>query len=97
MKIKITDIDYNITDEDIESAMEDYDYDPDTDDIDTLANQALEEIVAALPTEMEIEIPTEYIEKFRKYTGELESYLAECISLETGFCINWYDYKIVEE
>lgn len=87
--IKTKEIDYDISYYDLAEFVEEQhpEVDTGTDEFDDLVEKAIEETRSSLPQEMTLEINCE--------KDDLDDYVADKISEETGWLINYCDYEIV--
>jgi hypothetical protein len=87
--IKTKEISYDISYGDLAEFVEEQhpEVEPDTDEFDDLVEKAIEETRNDLPQEMTLEINCE--------KADLDDYVADKISEETGWLINYCDYEIV--
>ena len=93
-KVKTTYIDYYVTRDDVEETVLDNldEFERESmseDELDELIEQAIETTRDELPQELEFELDCQ--------EDELEDIICDCISSETGWFINYFEYIIIEE
>ena len=90
-KVKVTDIDYDVSWEDVSNTVEEKfpNISYDSDEFDELVEEEIEKIKADLPHELIIEVTCA--------KDDLEEYIADEITDRTDWLVNDYSYKILEE
>ena len=90
-KVRTIHIDYEVSYGDVADQVEEKfpEVDVNTDEFDDLVYQEIEKIKVTLPQRLDLEIECE--------RDDLDDYVADAVSEETGWLINYCDYEVISE